>query len=69
MQRCPLAKRKAEASPLDSSLWHTVWGIPVLPKLRFFHMAYPSPHYSTYPRRHHFKGDGFGPSLSGLSTS
>ncbi|CAN0838315.1 Putative ribonuclease H protein At1g65750 [Linum grandiflorum] len=35
-RRKPLSKRKSSASPLDSALWHSVWTLPVLPKLRFF---------------------------------
>ncbi|CAN0900673.1 Putative ribonuclease H protein At1g65750 [Linum grandiflorum] len=35
-QRRPLASEETCASPLDSSLWHSVWSLSVLPKLRFF---------------------------------
>ncbi|CAN0880868.1 Uncharacterized mitochondrial protein AtMg00310 [Linum grandiflorum] len=35
-QRRPLASEETSASPADSSLWHSVWSLPVLPKLRFF---------------------------------
>ncbi|CAN0915868.1 hypothetical protein LINGRAHAP2_LOCUS29362 [Linum grandiflorum] len=35
-QRRPLAYEETSASLLDSSLWHSVWSLPVLPKLRFF---------------------------------
>ncbi|CAN0888315.1 hypothetical protein LINGRAHAP2_LOCUS15823 [Linum grandiflorum] len=35
-QRRPLAFEETSASLTDSSLWHSVWSLPVLPKLRFF---------------------------------
>ncbi|CAN0825690.1 hypothetical protein LINGRAHAP2_LOCUS475, partial [Linum grandiflorum] len=35
-QRRPLASHEASASPLVCSLWHSVWSLLVLPKLRFF---------------------------------